>query len=207
MYDKNNLQLYDNKGAAVESNIEAFISLNSPFAYLGLVQAKKLSDKYHVPLTIKPLVPISMRGIVIPEYKKRYMLLDAAREAKKLNIAFKGYVNPLNQGVINTYKLFLFAEKENKSYEFIEAAFEAIYVIAIDLSIEQNIKKICVQVGIDYDDAIEYAKENDWQQWSDNNHLILNDMGLWGVPCFRYKEVSCWGQDRLVQIEDAILAN
>lgn len=208
VYDKNTLQLFDNKSVkSLETTLEAYISINSPFAYIGLIQAKKLSDKYQVPLVIKPLVPMSMRGVVMPEYKQRYMLLDAAREAKKLNISFKGYVNPLKQGVINTYKIFVFAEKNNKSYEFIEAAFEAVFVTELDLSLDKNIKKICAHAGISYEDAIEYGKDNDWQLWSDNNHLTLNNMGLWGVPCFKYNEVSCWGQDRLVQIEDAILAS
>jgi len=206
VYDKNSLQLIENtESISNKSPIEAFVSLNSPFAYLGLIQAKKISEQYQVPLAIKPLIPINMQGVTIHEHKERYMLLDAVREAKKLNIELNGYAKPLDQGVINIYQLFLFAEKENKAYEFLEAAFEAIYVKEIDLSIEKHIHAVCQQASISYDEAIAYANENDWQQWSDNNHLALNNMGLWGVPCFRYEDVSCWGQDRLVQIEDAIL--
>ncbi|WP_077342681.1 DsbA family protein [Pseudocolwellia agarivorans] len=208
VYNKNTLQLLDNTTIkSKENSLEAYISLNSPFSYIGLVQAKKLSDKYQVPLTIKPLVPISMRGVVIPEYKQRYMLLDAAREAKKLNINFKGYVDPLKQGVINIYEIFMYAEQQKKSYQFMQAAFEAVFVGEIDLALDKHIRKICAQIDINYEDAIEYGKINDWQLWSEKNHLSLNNMGLWGVPCFKYKEVSCWGQDRLVQIEDAILAS
>jgi 2-hydroxychromene-2-carboxylate isomerase len=32
-------------------------------------------------------------------------------------------------------------------------------------------------------------------------------MGLWGAPCFRFQNVACWGQDRLAQIEQAIIAS
>jgi len=207
-YDKNRLQIFDKQDIQITgADIIAFVSLNCPFSYLGLLQAKKLSVHYKIPLVIKPLLPVSMRGVIVPEYKQRYMVIDAAREAKKLNIPFKGYVDPLKEGVINIYKIFLFAQQQNKSFEFMEAAFKAVFVEEIDLSFEKNIKKICQQIKLDHQLAIEFGKTNNWQQWSDHNHSTLNNMGLWGVPCFSYKEIFCWGQDRLVQIEDAILSS
>lgn len=206
-YYKNNLRFTaSNLKEESSPTIEAFVSLNSPFAYIGLVQAKKLSDHYQVHLSIKPMIPRSMRGRVIDEHKQRYMLLDATREANKLDIPLREYAKPLNQGVINIYALFSFAEKINKSYEFMMAAFDAIYVTPINLELDKNIKTICQKLDMNYEDAIAYAEENDWQKWSEDNYLMLNNLGLWGVPCFKYEDVSCWGQDRLVQIEDAILA-
>ncbi|MEO9510461.1 MAG: hypothetical protein ABJG28_14840, partial [Nonlabens ulvanivorans] len=77
-YTKNNLALSDSYVASgQEDAIQAFISLDSPFAYLGLVQAKRLSEHYKIPIEIKPLVSMDMRGGVTPEHKQRYMLLDA----------------------------------------------------------------------------------------------------------------------------------
>ncbi len=206
-FNRNNLKFSDvPKDNIDQSPVEAFISLNSPFAYLGLIQAKKMTEHYQVPLSIKLMLPMDMKGGVLSEHKQRYMLLDATRVAHKNKIPLKEYAKPLNQGVMNIYSLFSFAELKNKSYEFILAAFDAIYVTPIDLELDRNIKLICQKIGINYEDAISYSEENDWQQWSEKNYLALNDLGLWGVPCFKYKEVSCWGQDRLVQIEDAILA-
>lgn len=207
-YTKNKLQLLTTNSQYFDtSSIKAYVSPNSPFSYIGLVQARKLSEHYHIPLSIKPLVPMSMRGIFIPEHKERYMLLDATREAIKLSVPLTEFAKLENQGVSNVYQLFSFAEKHGKSYELMMAIFQAIFVSPVDLSVEKNIKTICNDIGIDYDEAVEYANKHDWQQWAENNYLELNTIGLWGVPSFSYKDISCWGQDRLVQIEDAILTH
>ena len=88
-FNKNNLQFLPSSNEVGTESIEAFVSLNSPFAYLGLIQAKKLSDHYQIPLSIKPMIPMDMRGGVISEHKQRYMLLDATRVAHKHNIFVK----------------------------------------------------------------------------------------------------------------------
>ncbi|WP_292275778.1 hypothetical protein [Marinobacter sp.] len=41
-------------------------------------------------------------------------------------------------------------------------------------------------------------------EWAEVNRKAMYDCGLWGVPSFRYGTVSCWGQDRLWIIEEAI---
>jgi len=191
-----------------ESNIiEAFISLRSPYSYIGLLQAEKLSQHYHIPLKIKPLLPMVMRGLTITENKQRYVVFDASREANKLKIPFTGIADPLEQGIINAFQVFSFAEKEKKGLAFIKSAFNAIYVDGLNLSQNAVIESLCQQHELNYDEALEYNNEHDWQQWSDSNQSTLDSMGLWGAPCFRFQDTICWGQDRLAQIEQAIIAS
>jgi len=189
-----------------QSVIEAYISLRSPYAYIGLVQAKKLSEYYNIPLKIKPLLPMMM-NLSITENKQRYIFLDAIREAKKINIPLKCFADPIGKGVNNCYQLFAYAEYKKIDFIYINALFEAIYVNNIDLSVSKNIKNICKSIGLDYVEALVYAQNHDWQQWTDANQIALDEAGLWGVPCFRYGNVSCWGQDRLVKIEQEICDN
>jgi len=187
--------------------LEVFVSLRSPYSYIGLLQAEKLGQHYNIPLKIKPLLPMVMRGVRITENKQRYVVFDASREAKKLNIPFTGITDPLGQGIFNVFQVFSYAEQQNKARDFIKSAFEAIYVDGLDLSQNAVIESICQQHQLNYEEALEYNNEHDWQQWSDSNQSIVNSLGLWGAPCFRFKDTACWGQDRLAQIEQAILSS
>ena len=213
VYQKNNLIFADQSKKEFAANndapnaIEAFISLRSPYSYIGLLQAEKLSQHYQVPLKIKPLLPLVMRGLTITENKERYAVFDASREAKKLDIPFTGITDPLGQGIFNAFQIFSYAEQQNKELDFIKSAFNAIYFDGLDLSHKSVIASLCKKHDLDYEKALAYNNEHDWQQWSDYNQSTLDSMGLWGAPCFRYKNVVCWGQDRLAQIEQAIIAS
>jgi 2-hydroxychromene-2-carboxylate isomerase len=183
---------------------EVYISLRSPYSYLGFIKVKKLAQLYKVPLVIKPLLPLVMRGFHVSANKMRYSYTDAYREAKEAGIPFSSFNDPLGKGIVNCYQIFSFAEKHNKSLDFIEAAFDAIYVKNVDVAQQSVIEKICQDIELDYQQAIEFSKTHDWQQWADVHHVELEALGLWGVPCFKYGETYCWGQDRLIQIEQAM---
>jgi len=204
-YQKNLLSFIQvgNKVLQKTSVIEAYISLHSPYAYIGLLQAHKLSEHYGVALKIKPLLPV-MTGITSTENKQRCIFLDAAREAKKLQIPLESFADPIGEGIANCYQLFAYAEHKKMEFIFLKAIFEAIYVNNVDLSVSENVEVICENINLNYDEALSYNESHDWQQWSDINQVELDEAGLWGIPCFRYRDISCWGQDRLVQIEQAI---
>lgn len=199
----------DSRGKIINNAIdkhvcEVFISLRSPYSYLGFEKVKALALKYNIPLLIKPILPMVMRGLDMPLNKARYIYFDAHREAKLANIPFGTFNDPIGKGIVNCYEIFSYAEYKGKAVDFISAAFEAIYVKNIDVTQHHVIKSICQAIDLNYSAAVEYAKEHDWQQWSDVNQTELEQLGFWGVPCFKYKNTYCWGQDRLVQIEKAM---
>ena len=115
------------------SPCEIFISLRSPYSYLGFEKIKALADKYQIPLVIKPILPLVMRGFDIPINKARYIYFDAHREAKIANIPFRTFNDPIGRGIVNCYEVFSYAEHKGKAVAFISAAFEAIYVKNIDV--------------------------------------------------------------------------
>lgn len=213
LYQKNHLVFADQSSNKITANkspentLEVFISLRSPYSYIGLLQAEKLSQHYHIPLKIKPVLPLVMRGLTITKNKQLYVVFDASREAKKLKIPFTGITDPLGEGIINVFQIYSYAEKENKGLAFIKSAFNAIYVDGQDLAQHTVIEALCQEHNLNYKEAIQYNDEHDWQQWSDRNQSTLDSMGLWGAPSFRFQDVTCWGQDRLAQVEQAIIAS
>ncbi len=187
--------------------LEVYLSLRSPYSYLGFVQAIALAHRYQLELAIKPVLPLMMRGASIPIAKQKYIYLDALREAKRLNIEFSGFVDPLGAGVINCYRMFAWAEKQGKGKEYMLACFRAVYVENIDLSVNEEIDNILDKLALDKIQAHVYQAEHDWQQWSDSNQRDLTALEFWGVPCFTLDNQSYWGQDRIPFLEKEIKLN
>lgn len=192
--------------AACESTVPIviYLSLRSPYSYLGLVQAISLAERSHTELVIKPILPLLMRGATIPLVKQKYIYLDAFREAKKLGIEFTGFTDPLGAGVINAYRLFAWAEQQGKAVEYMLACFKAIYVNGIDLANLASFDLIFKELSLNIEDAYAYQDQHDWQQWADMNQVELTNLDLWGVPSFSYGKNSYWGQDRILAIEKEI---
>lgn len=213
--NKNNLaQRYGTKSGDISGQImnmddlpvlEVYLSLRSPYSYLGLVKALKLAKQFQIKVKLKPVVPLVMRGLKVPISKQRYTYKDVLREAKSAGIPFSSFNEPTGQGVVNCYQLFAYAELKGKAQELIESAFEAIYVRDLDLARQSVVLDICEQVGIDYQKAMTYQESHDWQLWSEKYLRELSALGLWGVPCFKLNDTCCWGQDRLFIIEKALI--
>lgn len=181
-----------------------YLSLRSPYSYLGFVKAVELAKRHQIELVIKPILPLLMRGATIPIVKQKYIYLDAFREAKKLGIEFTGFTDPLGAGVINVYRLFAWAQQQGKGVDYMLACFKAVYVNGIDLADPENLKIIFKELSLNIEDAYAYQEQHDWQQWADMNQIDLTNLNLWGVPSFSYATTSYWGQDRIQALEQEI---
>jgi len=202
---KNKNQLEKSINSDSSTAITAYISLRSPYSYLGFTQVKQLAEHYQVELIIKPILPLVMRDYPISTDKMRYIFLDTIREAKLLNIPFEDFEDPLGQGVINCYQLFAYAQQQNKADSFMEKTYRAIYVEGIDLTKLNNLQKLCQQLDLDFQAALAFDLKHPWQQWAQQNLTELEKLDFWGVPCFVFQDVKVWGQDRLWQIEKAMI--
>lgn len=206
-FEKNKLQLLADRNLSVLKNrrLEVYISLRSPFSYLGCIQAHRLATHYGLELVIKLIVPMKMRGAFIPDIKQKYTFLDATREAERLEIPFTSFTDPQVQGIINCYQIFAYAEQQNKGYDLVKSVYEAVFVNGVTLSHITQVQALCQKIDLDFEAAHQYAKEHDWQATTDENLQILEGLNFWGVPCYRYQDTSVWGQDRIAQIEEAII--
>lgn len=207
-FTNNELQFVEPEASwqAPEHPIEIYLSLRSPYSYVGFMKALRLSKHYGVELVIKPVLPLMMKGLHVPHNKQKYVYIDAHREASKADIPFSSFTDPIGKGIVNCYHLYGYAKSQNKAKQYIESVFKAIYVDGIDVADEENIGKICEKLEIDYQAAWLYGETDDWQAWADENFAEMEDQGLWGVPCVKYGDSIYWGQDRLPFIEKAILA-
>ena len=207
LFNKNQLAFHQlsSKHKPPSHPIEIFLSLRSPYSYVGYMKAIRLSEHYGAELLIKPVLPLMMKGLHVPHNRQKYIYIDAHREATKENIPFSSYTDPIGQGIVNCYHVYGYAKQQNMAKQFIEQVFKAIYVEGIDVADEANIAMICQKLGLDYQAAMLYGETDDWQVWADANFAEMEEHGLWGVPCIKYGDLIYWGQDRLPLIEKAIM--
>jgi 2-hydroxychromene-2-carboxylate isomerase len=184
--------------------LELFFSFRSPYSYLALDRARALADTYGVPLVIKPVLPMVMRGLAVPRTKRMYIVRDAAREARRLGIPFGRICDPLGVGVERCLAVFEDAEREGLAFELVHSAARGIWSEALDMANDDDLSIVVRRAGLDWSKTQRSLSRLAWRTRAENNRRALLDLGLWGVPSFRLGDYACWGQDRMESIEDRL---
>lgn len=182
-------------------------SARSPYSYLGLVRAVQLTDHYQIPLIIKPVLPMMMRGLNVPQVKKMYIFLDTKREAQKLGLPYGFVADPLGPAVERCYALLDYARSEHKLQEYLLSFARAVNSEGIRAETDKGMQVIVERCGLDWQTAKTHIHNDQWKREVNDNLDEMYQQGCWGVPSYHYGETTFWGQDRLGIIEKAIQHN
>ncbi len=188
-----------------------FFSFRSPYSWLASIALKKCIDSGAV-LELMPFFEpdkysqalLTAKGGEFPyrvmsDAKHRYILNDIRRLTKKFNIEHKWPIDsdpwwePSHLG-------FLKAKELGYGLPFFWQVYEARWKQALDISLPENILKICEDAGIPDDVGREIVKapeeESAREKGADALYRIyLED--IFGVPMFVKKRNKFWGIDRL----------
>ena len=192
---------------AIADPVILYFSARSPYSYLGLELAVKLCQQYACELVVKPVLPMMMRGMNVPQTKKMYIFHDTKREAKKQGIPYGFVADPLGKAVENCYSLFAMAKAQGKEVAYLLEFARAVNSQGILADNEKGMRIIAQRSGLEWEEAKKELGNQSWRKDVEANMDELNALGLWGVPCFRYQDTVTWGQDRIWVIEQAIQAN
>lgn len=190
--------------AAPDRPIELFFSVRSPYSYIALERTLRLARRWRVPVALRPVLPMMMRGLPVPRVKRVYILTDAKREADKLGLPFGRIADPLGAATERCYALVDHATDRGKRADLLLSFMRGAFADGIDGATDAGMKRIVERAGLDWAAARPHLDDPDWRAWAEDNRRALTAMGLWGVPCFRYGAVTAWGQDRLWVIEQAV---
>ena len=129
------------------------------------------------------------------ERKMRNMKNDCILISKKNNISFKWNDKfPLNS--LSLMRGFIFINKDKKN-KFVDLFFDAYWKDNVDLSVEENIKKILYKCNIDQSLFIKGIQE---QKIKDELKDLTDKafkLDVFGAPTFIVNDKLFWGQDRL----------
>jgi 2-hydroxychromene-2-carboxylate isomerase len=112
--------------------------------------------------------------------------------------------DPLGKAVENCYALLDYAKSQQRELEFLLEFGRAVNSQGVHADSTKGLRLIVERSGLNWVEANQHLTGQNWREAVNKNMLELNQLGLWGVPCFQYGDTVVWGQDRLWVIEQAI---
>ena len=193
--------------------LEYFPSLRSPYTAIGHQRVLDLISRSGVSVEVKPVMPMLMRGIPAPRAKQRYIITDAAREARVHGVPFGPIVDPFGPPVKRAFALFSGAAALGHTMDFVTAYLAAAWHDGIDITSDKGLQQVAANAEIDWGDLQQASQNIDWETMLNDNLNSMLQANLWGVPSFRVpggngtdkdQPYACWGQDRIWRVENEI---
>jgi 2-hydroxychromene-2-carboxylate isomerase len=185
--------------------LEVFVSFRSPYSYLSIPQLMELRDRHGVEVTVRPVLPMVMRGLPVPTAKRLYIVHDAKREADRLGIPFGHVCDPLGEGIGHCMAVFFgCAVGKGLELEFSASVMQGIWSEARDVGYFPDLVFLAERARISEAEVKAAIEDRSWKESAKANRQALTEMGLWGVPSLRIGSYSTWGQDRIPAIEAEI---
>ncbi len=190
------------------TRIDFFFSFRSPYSAIAAAQIFEWARHAGIRIQLKYVLPMVMRGLPVPANKRRYISLDAAREAYTQGVPFGCLNDPVGKPTERGLALMPFAEMHDCAEAYVMSFMKGVWSEGLDAGSDAHLKIIVERAGLNWPAAkdILASASNDahWRATAEENRLALFALGLWGVPSFRYEQTSAWGQDRFWVIEQAL---
>ena len=190
--------------------LEYFPSLRSPYTAIGHARVCALLERTGATLSLRPVMPMMMRGVPNPLPKQRYIITDAAREGRWYGTPLRRIVDPFGEPVTRAFALFPGAEALGRGLPFVTAYLRGAWMEGVDITQEKGLQWVAAEAGLSWEALTAEAKNHDWEAVLEDNLQALKGEQLWGVPSFRVSggalpgAYACWGQDRLWRVEREI---
>lgn len=177
--------------------LELFYSFRSPYSQLCLQRVYEVADAFGLELVLRPVLPMMMRGMTVPDAKIRYIIRDAMREAETHGVPFGDCMDPVGEGVERCHAVFAYAESERRGREFLQNAAELIWGQAVDATTDKGLRKITGRTGLFWPEVKQALENDDWRDTAEENRQLMFSLGCWGVPTMCVGDFAVWGQDRI----------
>ena len=185
--------------------IDFFFSLRSPYSAIVMPRVFELGRLTGAPVRLRYVLPMVMRGLPVPAPKRKYIGLDAAREAFVRGIPFGRLNDPVGRPTERGLALIPFAERAGKGPDYLLSFMRGVWAEGIDAGSDRGLRRIVERSGLPWGEACLALKDEAWRTTAEENRAEMFVMGLWGVPTFRVRDTAVWGQDRLWAIQRALL--
>lgn len=190
--------------------LEFFISLRSPYSYLAMKELLEFAEDFPITIVWRPVMPMVMRGLPVPQKKAIYILADVKREADRLGAPFGKICDPVGEPVRRGFSLYPYAKSQGKEKEYLYAFTQLAWSEGMNMSNTNNLQIAIERAGLEWSDAAPHLDSTDYVEELEASTVQLFECGLWGVPSYRLvgvdttneseseSEIFCtWGRDRL----------
>jgi len=183
--------------------LEVYPSVRSPYTSIIFDKAVDLARHTGVRLSVRPVLPMVMRGAPVTMAKGRYIFFDAAREAETLGMQWGDGWDPIGKPVRRVYALFPWAEEQGKGNALLSSFLRMAWSERVHTNRSSGLRKVVEDAGLDWKQARTHLKDTGWEALVERNCEAMYAQGVWGVPSFRLLDkkgetlLSVWGADRL----------
>lgn len=190
------------------TSIDFFFSLRSPYSAISCAKLFHWAKDNGVQVNLRYVLPMAMRGLPVPAEKRKYISLDAAREAFVQNVPFGRLNDPLGKPTERGLALIPFAQMHELAEDYVMSFMQGVWSEGLDAGTDAHLKIIVERSGLNWQAAKDILKsksnEQHWRAVAEQNREALSALGLWGVPSFKFEDTAVWGQDRFWVIEKAL---
>jgi 2-hydroxychromene-2-carboxylate isomerase len=183
--------------------LEVYASVRSPYTAIIFDKAVDLTRHTGVRLSVRPVLPMVMRGAPVTMAKGKYIFFDAAREAETLGLQWGDGWDPIGKPVRQVYALFLWAEEQGKGTSLLSSFMRLAWSERVNTNRKAGLREVVEDAGLNWKDARSHLKDTEWESMVERNCEVMYAQGIWGVPSFRLLDqkgealLSVWGADRL----------
>lgn len=196
---------FDANNAAIHSTnadeLEFYFSFRSPYSYIAAEYVLKHFKSWPVPVKVKPVLPMAMRGLPVPFAKRLYIVRDVKRCASRDGYPFGRIADPIGAGAERALTVFNLCEGTEQQLQFLAAAGRAAFAQSTDLATDEGLLHASRQAGLDDVGVLAKLKQGMDLAFAEKNRQDLFTNGLWGVPSWKLGEFVTWGYDRRWMLE------
>ena len=183
------------------TTIEFYFDPVSPYAWLAMEQlARVAAAGGHVrcrPTLLAALLNANgTKGPAEVPAKRAYVFRDVMRQAKRLNLTFRGPPNhPFNP--LAALRAILAVEDEAQRLILARRILAAVWSDGIDIADPNSLSSVVARSGFDADALCATAATPELKQRLRNVTQEAINAGVFGVPTFRLRDELFWGADRV----------
>ena len=183
--------------------LELYASLRSPYTAVIFDRAVAFAAEAGVTLSLRPVLPMVMRGVPATREKGMYIFMDAAREAHAAGVAYGNFFDPIGDPARRCYALYPWAVSQGKGVQLFSSFLRHAFQLGVNTNNDRGLRKVVEAADLDWSEAQAHRSDERWQTILEDNRQAMYASGLWGVPSFRLLAPSgdplleTWGQDRL----------
>ncbi len=183
--------------------LELYASLRSPYTAVIFDRAVAFAKAAGVTMSLRPVLPMVMRGVPATREKGMYIFADAAREARAADVPYGNFYDPIGDPARRCYALYPWAESQGKGVDLCSSFLRHAFVLGVNTNNDRGLRKVVEAAGLDWSAAQPHREDKIWEALLEDNRQTMYEAGLWGVPSFRLLDpagdplLSTWGQDRL----------
>ena len=186
--------------------IDYYLSLQSPWSYLGHERSVEIAARHGAALRIRPVdfseifpatggLPLPKRAPARQAY--RLVELDRWRTYLALPLNLHPAHFPTND------KLAAAREAGGDAVRLAGATLKAVWAEQRDIALPETLHAIAAELGMDGVDLVAEAERDAGQRLAADTAAALG-AGVFGAPSYIYRDQLFWGQDRLEFLDRAL---